>query len=334
MLTTDDRLGAGPAGLHRRRRRPALVWPGLDSAARRRRRPGVGARRARAGVRAPPAGCRRSRRAAAAEPVLGGAGGLAALGAGLDARSSSPRAGRCARSRSRPRAVTTPLAGRRAARAGRLAAMRRGRHAELRVGRAAALQRARGDRLDAGRRADRPAGAAVHRPGRAPADADVVKDAGSRDALRPALHAGARLLGPGHGRATASATASWSPRSTASPSSSSRARRAGRASRPRDRPCSSQARAVPERERDAAAGPQAARRWSRVSCDQDCSLAVRLTATLRTRKTFTGPQVRRTLAAKQVVRLRLRLPDQAARDAEDGVDHRARAQRRRRRPAA
>jgi len=47
---------------------------------------------------------------------------------------------------------------------------------------------------------------------------------------------------------------------------------------------------------------------ARVSCDQDCSMAVRLSATLRTRKTFTGPQVRRTIRAKQVVRLRLRLP--------------------------
>ena len=37
-------------------------------------------------------------------------------------------------------------------------------------------------------------------------------------------------------------------------------------------------------------------------------MAVRLSATLRTRKTFTGPQVRRTIRAKQVVRLRLRLP--------------------------
>ena len=40
----------------------------------------------------------------------------------------------------------------------------------------------------------------------------------------------------------------------------------------------------------------------KVSCDQDCSLAVRLTAKLRTRKTFTGPQVRRSITAKQVVR--------------------------------
>jgi hypothetical protein len=45
-----------------------------------------------------------------------------------------------------------------------------------------------------------------------------------------------------------------------------------------------------------------------VSCDQDCSFAVRLSATLRTRKTFNGPQVKRSLASKRVVRLRLRLP--------------------------
>ena len=46
----------------------------------------------------------------------------------------------------------------------------------------------------------------------------------------------------------------------------------------------------------------------KISCDQDCSLAVRLTATLRTRKSLTGPQVKRSILAKQVVRVRLRLP--------------------------
>lgn len=47
----------------------------------------------------------------------------------------------------------------------------------------------------------------------------------------------------------------------------------------------------------------------RVYCDQDCSLAIRLTARLRARnRTFTGPQVRRAAAAQQVLRLRLRLP--------------------------
>ena len=221
----------------------------------------------------------------------------------------------------------------RAARAGRLAAMRRGRHAELRVGRAAALQRARGDRLDADRRADRPAGAAVHRPCRAPADADVVKDAGSRDGLRPALHAGARLLGPGHGRPTASATASCD-------SEIYRVTRLRRPAPARDgaRPGHPTARArpgraVPERERDAAAGPQATT-LVRVSCDQDCSMAVRLSATLRTRKTFTGPQVRRTISGQAGRASASAAARQAARDAEDGVDHRAGAQRGRRRPHA
>jgi hypothetical protein len=46
----------------------------------------------------------------------------------------------------------------------------------------------------------------------------------------------------------------------------------------------------------------------KVTCDQDCSMAVRLSAKLRTRKTFAGPQVKRTIRAKQVIRLRLRLP--------------------------
>lgn len=46
----------------------------------------------------------------------------------------------------------------------------------------------------------------------------------------------------------------------------------------------------------------------RISCDQDCSATVRLSAKLRTRKTFTGPQVKKTLRSKQVARVRLRLP--------------------------
>jgi hypothetical protein len=48
----------------------------------------------------------------------------------------------------------------------------------------------------------------------------------------------------------------------------------------------------------------------KVACDQDCSLAVRLTGTLRRRprKAFIGPRVTRSVAAKHVLRLRLRLP--------------------------
>ena len=46
----------------------------------------------------------------------------------------------------------------------------------------------------------------------------------------------------------------------------------------------------------------------KVSCDQDCSLVVRLSGTLRTRKSLAGPQVRRSIRAKRVVALTLRLP--------------------------
>ena len=46
----------------------------------------------------------------------------------------------------------------------------------------------------------------------------------------------------------------------------------------------------------------------KVTCDQDCSLAVRLSAKLRTDKPLEGPQVKRTLVASRVVSLRLRLP--------------------------
>jgi hypothetical protein len=52
------------------------------------------------------------------------------------------------------------------------------------------------------------------------------------------------------------------------------------------------------------------RRRTRValSCDQDCTIAVRLTARLRSRRTLRGPVVRRSLAAGRELSLRLRLP--------------------------
>jgi hypothetical protein len=46
----------------------------------------------------------------------------------------------------------------------------------------------------------------------------------------------------------------------------------------------------------------------KLACDQDCSLTVRLTAKLRTNRTFTGPQANRTLGVGHVLTLRLRLP--------------------------
>ena len=46
----------------------------------------------------------------------------------------------------------------------------------------------------------------------------------------------------------------------------------------------------------------------KVSCDQDCSLVVRLSGRLRTRKSLAGPRVKRSIAAKRVVTLTLRLP--------------------------
>jgi Bacterial Ig domain/Dipeptidyl peptidase IV (DPP IV) N-terminal region/WD40-like Beta Propeller Repeat len=50
------------------------------------------------------------------------------------------------------------------------------------------------------------------------------------------------------------------------------------------------------------------RTLAQLSCDQDCSLVVRLTARLRSKRTLNGPQLRRSLAAGQVLSLRLRLP--------------------------
>jgi hypothetical protein len=46
----------------------------------------------------------------------------------------------------------------------------------------------------------------------------------------------------------------------------------------------------------------------RASCDQGCSLAVRLTARLRSRRTLEDPAVKRSVAADRVISLRLRLP--------------------------
>ncbi|MDA0164531.1 Ig-like domain-containing protein [Solirubrobacter ginsenosidimutans] len=46
----------------------------------------------------------------------------------------------------------------------------------------------------------------------------------------------------------------------------------------------------------------------KLACDQDCSLAVHLTAKLRSKRMFTGPQVKRSLVASRVLTLRLRLP--------------------------
>jgi hypothetical protein len=50
------------------------------------------------------------------------------------------------------------------------------------------------------------------------------------------------------------------------------------------------------------------RTLAQLSCDQDCSLVVRLTARLRSKRTLNGPQVKRSLAAGQVLSLHLRLP--------------------------
>ncbi len=46
----------------------------------------------------------------------------------------------------------------------------------------------------------------------------------------------------------------------------------------------------------------------RLSCDQPCAIAVRLTARLKSRRTLNGPQVRRSVDAGSVLSLRLRLP--------------------------
>jgi hypothetical protein len=50
------------------------------------------------------------------------------------------------------------------------------------------------------------------------------------------------------------------------------------------------------------------RTLAQLSCDQDCSIVVRLTARLRSKRTLNGPQLRRSVAAGRVLSLQLRLP--------------------------
>jgi hypothetical protein len=50
------------------------------------------------------------------------------------------------------------------------------------------------------------------------------------------------------------------------------------------------------------------RALARLSCDQDCSIVVRLTARLRSKRTLNGPQLKRSASAGHVLSLRLRLP--------------------------
>ena len=176
-------------------------------------------------------------------------------------------------------------------------------------------------------------GAAVHRPGGAPAVARRRQGAGPRHALRPALHAGA----PASRARTRStyrvsngvAESETLPRhGLRRPAPVPAPRRPGHAGRR----CSCR-RAVPERARDAAAGPQAARRWCRLSCDQDCSLAVRLTGDAAHRaSTLARPAGEALDRGRAACCAAAAAAGQAARDAEDGLDHRPRAQRGRRGP--
>jgi hypothetical protein len=46
----------------------------------------------------------------------------------------------------------------------------------------------------------------------------------------------------------------------------------------------------------------------KLACDQDCSLAVHLSAKLRTNRSFAGAQVKRSIVASHVLTVRLRLP--------------------------
>jgi dipeptidyl aminopeptidase/acylaminoacyl peptidase len=50
------------------------------------------------------------------------------------------------------------------------------------------------------------------------------------------------------------------------------------------------------------------RALAQLSCDQDCSIVVRLTARLRSKRTLNGPQLKRSVTAGHVLSLRLRLP--------------------------
>ena len=287
------------------------------------RAPGVGAGQAARWRSRAPAGCRRSRRAARPSRCSRARAGPPRWSA--DSTALVYADGGEVRTLTLATGVTAPaLLGVRARRAGGLAAVRPGGDAELRrrSRRRAAAPLAANATTQADQPIDLPAPPCTD-PASRPLSLRRHQAAGPRHARRPALHARGGLLGPGHGRL---------PRQQRRP-------------RLRDLPRDGVRRPAPRRGRrrpgpttrppvlvqgapflSATATPRLDRKRTtlvKVSCDQDCSLAVRLTAKLRTRKSLTGPQVKRSLVAKQVRDAAAAAAGQAARDAEDRVDHRA-----------
>ena len=217
--------------------------------------------------------------------------------------------------------------GRAAATARRLAAVHAGRTVSCRSRLAAELQR--DDR--AGDHPDRPAGRAPGPPCTDPRGCRCCSCSSrrrARHARGPALHARRRVRRAGLGHLPGQQRLRASPSRCGSRSSSSRAR-AGAARRPtaRRRRCAApflSARVKPRLDRKRTT-------LVRLACDQACSFdgaAGRRAA--RPKKTLKGTSVKRTLAAGRVLALRLKLPTQAEGHAQDGLDHRHRAQRRRR----
>ena len=187
--------------------------------------------------------------------------GRAAVGAGLELARVCRRK-RGAHRRCCGRGAADGRDGRGAGRPRRLAAVRGRRDGELRVRRRAALQRDRRHRHDPIRPAGRPPAPAVHRPRGAPARPDHRQGPGARHAGGPALHPGRRLFRTGLGRLPRQQRRlrvrdlSRDDLRRAAPRAACRGGDTpGRRAAPGTRP----GRAVPQRARDAATGPQAHR---------------------------------------------------------------------------
>ena len=284
-----------------------LSWPGCRSIAaggRRHRRRG---RRTAARSRSRDAGGLSTitpRRPAPTPVARGAAPGSPRWSPDATRAGLSPPAARCARSRAR---AAWRRRGRCSGRAASAAVDWQpcvaGRDAELRVGRAAALQRAgaRPSTTQADQPVDLPAPPCTDPAARA---ADARRRQGARTTARSPACATRRRAGfsgqdtrrlPRQQRRRASPRSYRvtvfvvpRPRAAAPPPATPAA-----GARP--------GRAVPERARDAAAGPQAHDAGAGSSCDQDCSLAVRLTgdAAHQARRSR-GPQVKRSIAAERV----------------------------------
>ena len=291
------RLGAGPQGRSRRSSRGLLLLAGLELPPAVTGLPAWAPDKQRGRVRRAPAGSRRPRRAAdaarswtrlAGPPRWSPDASLARL----------PRRRRAAHRRARDRRTcATPLTAAESARAGRLAAVRGGRDASSasRSRRRAAARRRRPRRRRPTSRSTCPRRRARTRRSR-PLSLRGGQAAGPRHARGPALHARAGLRRAGRGRLPRQQRRRASPRPCRvldlrrpAPGAAAGADHAAAGARA--------GRAVPDRARDAAAGPQAHARSCSSRATRTARLTVRLTASC-------GRQARRSTGRRSSARSR------------------------------